>query len=186
MASKLFSALLVAALLGSLPGTLCYAQSKTIKLNDGFKFQRDVFRNTRQGKYAKGKRGSKALVVKLGGVDNNFIKGMSGGWGRDFFLPNPSSVQLVFDLRMSLFSYLRDINFLDAMVKIDGKDVGLSPGTDYIVRMKGQNQRPHGYYGFRRVSVNLGYLSAGRHRIIIGGFMRGKDDSKQEIGTIKI
>ena len=100
------------------------------KNNQGFKFQRDAFRGTSNGKYAKGRvlKNMSSLTVKLGGVDNNKIRGSSGGWGRDFNLPKAGNVQLVFDLRMSLtppFGKGDDLDALEGEALVEPGEVGL-------------------------------------------------------------
>ena len=125
-----------------------------------FKFQKNPFRYTAQPKYAKGKHVKKqnSLAVFLGGVDNDVVWGMSGGWGRGFRTRAPSNIQVLFDYRVVLSPGVDDDAIVDVMMSIDGKAIGYQAGSDYLFRLRGKNGNKKQDTRFKFIAINVGRL----------------------------
>ena len=143
----------------------------------GFTYLDNTFRGATQGRYASGRHVAGAgtaayLEVTLGGIDFNRITGMSGGWYRDFSLPQRSIVEIRvnYELIMST-AYERD-EFTQALCSVDGILVGSTPTVDYIGQAFGQGARTTSSW----VKLNNVTLNSGNHRIIIGGFNNEKTE----------
>lgn len=138
---------------------------------DGFAFADDTFRGTHQPAYSAGTHvfsGSDGVLrVRLGGVDNADIVGMSGGWQRTFTVSSAGPAEL--SLRYNLVqqpNYEAD-EFSEALVSVDGtlfelaKIFGNGNGGGVITT------------GLTDVTLNL-TLSAGSHTLTLGGFNNKK------------
>jgi hypothetical protein len=125
-------------------------------------------------------------VVVLGGLDNNVIIGMSGGFLRGFALTYESTVtvEIVFQMNQA-FGYDTD-EYSDALCTVDGKLLGATNGIDYLARLVGDGtQGPIQTTGLKTVTLSVGILAPGAHEIAIGGF-NNKKTYYTEITTIFI
>jgi hypothetical protein len=102
---------------------------------NGFTYADDTFRGTTQPSYASGVRvatgGFKggALRVSLGGLNNNQIVGMSGGWSRSFTVPDLGTREVVLEFRFRIdqtAEYESD-EFSQAMASVDNVLHGQPP-----------------------------------------------------------
>ncbi len=147
---------------------------------DGFSsYKDDLFRNTNQANYARGSRdiAGDYLVVVLGGINNNTINGMSGGFERSFSLNQTGNVTVELKYRLEQRLEYEDDEYAQALLSIDGQLYGLS-GRDSLDQIAGG-----GDTNWKTVSVNIGTLAAGNHTIQIGGF-NNKKTYNNEISKI--
>ena len=148
---------------------------------DGFSYVDDPFRATSQPAYASGAwsaasgfRGG-ALTVTLGGLDDNTILGMSGGWTTTFNLNGPAKVMLYLRVGLTQSPFYESDETSQVLVSLDGALVGASP-NDYLAQVVGDgNTGPEIKTGWRLYSVNLGTLGAGTHSLTIGGYNSRKN-----------
>jgi hypothetical protein len=150
---------------------------------DGFEYVDNPFRSTVNAAYASGTwipsggfRGG-ALRVSLGGLDNNTVVGMSGGWRTTFDLPAPT--RLLFYVRATLTQspYYETDEKSELLVSVDGVLRGAS--GDYLAQIVGDGNTGGALStGWRLYGVNLGTLPAGPHTLVIGGF----NSKKTEVG----
>jgi photosystem II stability/assembly factor-like uncharacterized protein len=102
--------------------------SKFDTLPDGFKFFADAF-GTNQPAYASGSRvsesgfGGAGLRAVVGGVDDNEVLNMSGGWRRSFYLGSPQSVSVSFDFKMTQTPDYETDEFSETVVRFDNQAV---------------------------------------------------------------
>ncbi|MBA1333587.1 hypothetical protein QQ73_21990, partial [Candidatus Endoriftia persephone str. Guaymas] len=110
----------------------------------------------------------------LGGIDKSDIFGMSGGWQRDFELGGLSEVVLSFRYNLTQSAWYESNEQSQILVSIDGVLIGVSP-NDYIDQVTGNgNGGPDETTGWQSVELNLGSLSAGSHRLTLGGYNNQK------------
>jgi len=147
---------------------------------DGFTYNDDTFRSTAEPVYASGVRfasggyRSGALQVKLGGIDNSTILGMSGGWQKSFTLNSSTSVTLSLRYNLSQALPYEPPEYCEVLASVDGILYGSSP-NDYIIQIAGG-----GDSGWQFFQVNLGTLAAGSHSLIVGGYNNKKSASNEE------
>jgi hypothetical protein len=147
---------------------------------NGFTYADNLFRSSTNGNYASGARittGSYSgggLQVSLGGVDNNTINGISGGWVATINAPTTGNVTVTFRHRLTQSSEYESDEYSETLVSIDGQLRGLN-GADYIARIAGNgNGGSEISTGWQQVTVSLGSLSAGSHTLHIGGYNNKK------------
>jgi Malectin domain/IPT/TIG domain len=150
--------------------------------SEGFTYLDNTFRNTTQSVYASGRYvpanwfGTGGyLQVDLGGIDNNPIVGMSGGWRIDFTLPQRATVQikLYYEVNMGI-DYEFD-EFTQALCSVDGILVGSKPGIDYVGQIFGKYPAlPASTISLNWVTLNPIDLNTGVHRLIVGAFNNRK------------
>jgi len=144
--------------------------------NGGFSYRDGMFKFTDLygNFYARPFRHGGFLKVRLGGRDNVDILEMSGGWERTLELSQPAVVTIDLKYRLELKGGYEDDEFSELFVAVNGRNVGLN-GKDYIVKAVGRgNNNPNLDTGWRNLSLNLGKLPAGSHRIQFGGFNNKK------------
>jgi hypothetical protein len=153
---------------------------------DSFTYADNTFRGATQSSYASGVRlpnggvgNTGNLQVALGGINNDDIIGMSGGWRRTFSLTTASSAAVTFSYNMTQTAEYESDELSDVLVAIDGTLVGVGP-NDYVARITGNG--PGGApltTGWKTVTLNLGMLGAGNHTVTIGGYNNKKTDSNE-------
>ena len=148
---------------------------------DGFAYEDDAFRGTAQPAYASGTRiatggfSGGALRVAVGGIDDADIVGMSGGWARTFTLAAASSATtLTLRVRVTQTADYEANELSQALVSLDGALRGLPPG-DFVSQVVGDgNGGAPRTNGWQLITLNLGALPSGPHRLVIGGFNNQK------------
>ena len=91
----------------------------------GFIYSDDSFRGTSEPAYASGPfdvTGGKTdggLGIRTGGIDDDDIFGMSGGWAKSFTL-NTTDVELSFVVRTQIASAYEADEYIEALVRVDG------------------------------------------------------------------
>lgn len=145
--------------------------------DDGFRYDDDAFLFTAEPRYARGKHDDGALILRLGGRDDDRIEGMSGGWTKDFELDTPQHVELTFKYRVKLDADFEVDEFSDVRVAVDGDLVRID-GRNFVDRFYGEvGQKVNS--GWREVTVDLGLLEAGDHAFTIGGYANQKTSASE-------
>ena len=147
---------------------------------EGFTYNDDTFRGTSEPTYASGTWSSTAgltgggLQVLLGGIDDNDIFGMSGGWRYDFNIDVTAQTTLSFQYKLTQASEFEDDEFSQALVSVDGALLG-QDGPDYLAQITGDgNGGPNQSTDWRFFTVDLGTLAVGSHTLVIGGYNNKK------------
>jgi hypothetical protein len=158
---------------------------------DSFGYSDDTFRGTNQSNYASGSRiasggfSGGALSVALGGVNNNTITNMSGGWARTFTLTQPTAVALSFRYNLTQDGSYEDDEYSQVLASLDGVLYG-APPNDHAAQITGNgNGGSDLSTGWQLFEVSTGTLPAGTHTLIVGGF-NNKKTSTSESTTILI
>jgi len=135
---------------------------------DGFTYEDDAFRGTSEPGYASGaptssgQSGTPGIRVDVGGLDNNVIQGMSGGWQETFSVTTSGDATLQFSYELSGDMGYDPGEVIQALVAIDGNLLA-GDGSDYIQEIEGG-----GASGWQTRQISLGNLSAGSHTITVG------------------
>ena len=164
--------------------------SATFNTNsDSFTYADNLFRGATQSGYASGSRVSSggftggALRVLVGGVNNQSITGMSGGWTRTFSLSAPATLTLTFRYNMSAGSDYESDDLSQVLASLNGALKGVSP-NDHVAQVAGNGNGGAAIAtGWQLVTIPLGTLPAGTHTLSLGGY-NNKKDSKSEVTTI--
>ena len=149
--------------------------------SQSFTYADNTFRSATQGRYASGRHvtgtGNAAyLEVTLGGLDYNNINGMSGGWYRDFSLPQRSVVEIRLNFEIVMAKDYETSEFTQALCSVDGVLVGLSPTVGYVSQVYGRGAvTTSGAVKLQNVTLN-----AGNHRIIVGGYNNAKTELNEK------
>ena len=158
---------------------------------DGFDYVDNPFRGTNQAAYAAGSwlpiggfRGG-ALSVSVGGVDNNTISGMSGGWRRQFSLAAPTRVTLYVRGSLTQSPYYETDEKSEILVSLDGV-LRAAPPADYLAQVVGDGNAGSAVTtGWKLYTLNLGTLAAGTHTLVIGAY-NSKKTLVDETSTVLI
>ena len=147
--------------------------------NGGFVYADDAF-GTDEPDYADGTRlgaggiNGGVLRVLVGGVDDERVFGMSGGWSRSFTLDTPHTVKLSFYYNLTLASNYEPNEFSEVLVGLDDDVIGPSL-LSALTRLTGDGTGgPDQSTGWVLVNMNLGNLAAGPHTLTIGAFNNKK------------
>ena len=143
---------------------------------DGFDYADNPFRGTNQAAYATGSwlptggfRGG-ALSVSLGGLDNNTIAGMSGGWRTQFSLAAPTRVLLYVRGNLTQSPYYETDEKSELLVSLDGM-LRAAPPADYLAQVVGDGNTGSAVTtGWKLYTLHLGTLAAGTHTLVIGAY----------------
>ncbi|MGE0254525.1 MAG: hypothetical protein AB7N54_19020 [Alphaproteobacteria bacterium] len=148
--------------------------------DEGFDYIDNAFRGTNQGSYASGNwdsndglGGSGDIEVALGGVNNNTINGMSGGWRLNFTTDGEGPAEVTFWYRLNANTAYESDEYSEVLVSIDGQLVGAG-NNDYVVRVS-----DGGDTGWQQITLDLGDLPAGSHSLILGGYNNRKTESAE-------
>lgn len=159
--------------------------SENFDANDGgFTYADGAFRGTTQGAYEAGTydAGNGEISVSLGGIDNNNINGMSGGYSKTFSVSNAQTdTQVTFQYRLQMGANFESDEYGEVLISIDGQLYGLN-NNDYIIRQSGDGNGGSAYdSGWVEVTVDVGNLSAGNHTLTLGGFLNKKTWNDEDI-----
>jgi hypothetical protein len=126
-----------------------------------------------------------ALQVQVGGVNNQTITGMSGGWTRTFSLNAPATLTLTFRYNLNAGADYESTDLSQVLASVNGSLKGLSP-NDYVAQVAGNGNGGAAIAtGWQLVTIPLGTLPAGGHTLTIGGYNSQKN-SRSEMTTILI
>jgi len=153
--------------------------------DEGFVFLPDIFRSTSAAAYASGDYiaaggyAGGALRVVLGGINDNIISGMSGGWRQTFTLAAKSKVSISFVYKLTMGQEYEPDEWSQALVSVDGTLYG-EGGGENVAQINGDSPVSTGWHRFH---IDLGTLTAGTHTLIIGGYNNKKtfNDESTEI-----
>lgn len=141
---------------------------------DGFGYVDDPFRGTGQPSYADGSylpsggNTGGGLYVTLGGINNNAILGMSGGWQRTFTVASPTYVRLSFLYNMIAAGGFETDEYSEVLVTINGTLFGTG-AQEYVARIDGDgNTGPDLSTGWQTFETDLGMLPADTYTLVIG------------------
>jgi hypothetical protein len=145
-----------------------------------FSYLDDAFRATSQPLYADGSYQAAGgysgggLQVILGGVDDEIVTDISGGWQSSFNLAAPTAVRLSFWFKLTQSPDYESDETSQALVSLDGVLYGL--GThDYLAVIYGNgNGGISETTGWQLCTLDLGILPAGSHTLVIGGYNNQK------------
>lgn len=143
---------------------------------NGFSFSPDTFRNTFNPAYSQGHRihffGDYELRVLLGGIDNQTITGMSGGWSRSFTLSSPSTVSISFIYRLTQTEDYDPDEFSEALMAVDGNITIIATLTG---NGDGGGTQSTDFKTFQ-TQLNLG---AGTHTLTLGDYNNKKTSTSE-------
>ena len=147
--------------------------------NDSFSYFDDVFFETSKPVYAKGYTETTTdfrdvITVELGGVNNNDISGMSGGWSRNFDLEQESIVAVSITFQLQIDKHFEPSEETKVLCSIDGEFV--NNGSDYyLALLAGDGDSGEDMFiGFTNLELSPRYLEAGTHTILVGGYLSAK------------
>ena len=150
----------------------------------------DPFRGTSQPAYssgtyeASGGYSGGGLKVLVGGVNDDDILGMSGGWQQSFNMSTSAEVTLSFRYQLTLTSEYEIDEYGQALVSVDGTLYG-EGANDYVYQITGNgNGGSPDTSGWRLFTVNLGILSAGSHTLVIGGYNNKKTFNDESVEVL--
>ncbi|MEM7028864.1 MAG: putative Ig domain-containing protein [Chloroflexota bacterium] len=146
-----------------------------------FTYQDDTFRGTNAASYASGAylatggdNGSGGLQVLLGGIDDNNILGMSGGWQTTFNLAQPATINLSLRYILNLSSEYESDEFGQTLFSLNGVLYGQG-SNDYIAQINGNGGGGSiDSTGWQTFSLNNVALPAGTHTLVMGGYNNKK------------
>jgi hypothetical protein len=147
---------------------------------EGFTYLDNTFRGTTQSSYASGtwiSSGSYSgggLRVNLGGINNNTINNMSGGWRISFTLSTSTNVTFFFRYNLTQTPHYESNEYSQALVSVNGVLYGTSP-NDYVAQIAGNgNGGPSITTGWQQFQFTINAMSAGTHTLTIGGYNNKK------------
>jgi len=156
----------------------------------GFTYADNVFRGAAQAAYASGVRVATggqpggALRVDLGGIDNNTIGGMSGGWSVAFTTPARLRVSAAFQYSLSQGAEYESDETSQVLVGVDGALRGIST-SDFIAQIAGDgNGGAERTTGWRRAVVDVGVLAAGAHTLTVGAWNSKKTAQNESTAVL--
>jgi hypothetical protein len=147
---------------------------------DGFSYRDGTFRGTsNSSQYANGGTQTTAdnrdvVFVRLGGIDDNDVYGISGGWSRSFLVAYPSNVtiSIVFQLTVTRAFEYNEVS--EVLCSLDGQII-MNGLVEYLARLSGDGDRPGiKTTGFRRVNLTATNVESGIHTIVVGGHLTRK------------
>jgi hypothetical protein len=147
---------------------------------DGFEYVDYPFSPVGQPEYAQGSLSEfggysgGALMVTLGGQDDNDIYDISGGWQTTFSLDRATEVALFFRYSLTQWPGFEEDEYSQVILTLDGETVTID-GNDYIAEIWGDGGGGEPLTtGWQTLEINLGSLSPGEHTLVIGGYNNKK------------
>ena len=110
----------------------------------------------------------------LGGLNNDNIRDMSGGWSQSFTVDTPGEVTVSLRYNLTLSADYDSDELSQVLLAVNGTLVG-SNGNDYLAQLVGDgNGGSPQSTGWVAVDVNVGVLPVGTHTLTIGAFNNKK------------
>jgi uncharacterized repeat protein (TIGR01451 family) len=140
----------------------------------GFTYLDDLFRGTSQPTYAQGSYSASGgfsgggLVVTLGGVNNNTIANMSGGWRYGFSLASAATVTVSFRYRLTDSGTYEGDECTELLAAVNGALMPSGAAIDQICGNDPQSNVPEDT-GWQQTSFQVA-LGAGNHTLDLGGY----------------
>lgn len=120
------------------------------------------------------------LQVLLGGLDEEVIQDISGGWTTTFTLSEPSNVALSFWYKLTQTADYESEEFSQLLMSVNGTLVG-SGANNFVAQLVGNgNGGDIETTGWQFYSVNLESLAAGDHVLAIGGYNNQKTYNNEQ------
>ena len=142
--------------------------------NDGFEFTADTFNQTNEPDFSQGRVNNDQLIVELGGINNDDITGMSGGFVQTLNLDEDASVSITVTCELIISSEYENDEFSQVLLSVDGELIGLN-GESFVLELTGDGNGGNDQTtGKQTATIDLGQLEAGNHEIIIGAFNNKK------------
>ncbi len=142
-----------------------------------FTYGNNAFGTATKNGYSSGRHTftrSGGLIVQLGGIDNQTIKNISGGWITDFTLPTSSNVLIDVRFEMNVSAAYEFDEYNQVLCSIDGTLFGKT-GVSYLEEIYGTGTGGRTGIGlppiiipWKWVKIPVGVLTAGNHRLILG------------------
>ncbi len=121
------------------------------------------------------------LSMTLGGVDDSTQTNMEASFEKGFTVTENGTGTLDIDFRMTMSGLYEDDEYGEIQVRIDGELVNIG-ANDYVLHVDGSNSNNDDYdSGWQSISIDLGDLSAGAHRIELVGFSNKKTTSGESL-----
>ena len=136
---------------------------------EGFTYADGTLGGAAPQPYAAGAWAGGTLGVTLGGLDNDDILDMSGGWTQSFTLTEAAPVTLSFDYSLTQGSEFEADEFSEVRYSLDGG----APVTVATITGDGNGGSAQ-TTGFQTYTTDLGTLSAGTHTVTFGGYNNKK------------
>ena len=147
---------------------------------DGFGYIDDAFRNTSEPTFADGTHepdqgfSGGGLRVTLGGINEEVIRDMSGGWSRSFTLDTAGEVTVSLRYKLSQASDYESDELSQALLAMDGTLFG-TESHDYLAQLAGDGNGGNAQTtDWVPVVVNFGTLTTGPHTLVVGAFNNKK------------
>jgi len=156
---------------------------------DGFTYSDDVFRGTSNPSYAsgtyeasEGAGGDGALEVSLGGINDDDISGMSGGWQKTFTLSSTqagiATIEITYQLVLG--ANYESNEYSEALCSVGGILVG-DGSSDALAKLIGDgNGGVNQNTGWTTATLNAGRLGQGNHTLVIGAYNNIKTLSDEQ------
>ena len=152
---------------------------------NGFGYIDDPFRGTNQGAYANGSYvpldgfSGGGLQVTIGGIDDDNVTNMSGGWTTNFTIVSPGNTVLSFRYNLTMSQDYESSELSQVLASVDGVLHGTSP-NDYVAQLNGDgNGGSSTSTGWQIFQANLGLLQAGTYSLVIGGYNNAKTTTSE-------
>lgn len=145
---------------------------------EGMAYSDDEFNGTNLPNYAISTIGNGVIGISLGGLDSTRIGGMSGGWSTSVQLTEQVAGTVSFSYRISHSDGPEPVEYGDVLFSLDGQLIGQN-GNSYVDRLTPPSTDTAHSTGWINVSLDLGTMDAGMHKLTLGGFMNGKTSSNE-------
>jgi len=133
----------------------------------------DAFRGTSNPTFADG-----AMHLSVGGLNDDDILGMSGGWAINFDTSSTSDVTISFRYRLEISGRFESDEWVEMLMSLDGTQFG-SGGNDYVFQHVGGPQGPTIDSGWQLFEVTIYNVASGSHQLVIGAYNNKKTFSNE-------
>lgn len=147
---------------------------------DQYMYADDAFRGTNQPTYASGSvLGDGRVRVNLGGINDNAIGAMSGGWRRTFTLATAAGVTATVRYSLTQSPDYESDEVSQVLLSVDGVLRGAGVG-DYVAQLVGNgNGGGNITTGVVTTQVDLGVPGAGSHVLTVGAYNNKKSTATE-------
>ena len=123
--------------------------------------------------------GRDVLFVRLGGIDDTDVNGMSGGWSNVFRLTQQSNIviSIVFQLQVARAFEGNEVS--EVLCSLNGQIVS-NDRVEYLAQLKGSGSG-NGFEAtpFQRVNLTATNVEAGNHTLVVGGHLTEKTEDNE-------
>jgi hypothetical protein len=113
------------------------------------------------------------IYIRLGGIDNSTIIGLSAGWSYRFTLPRRSNltISILFELEVRQEFEAEEIT--DVLCSLDDQ-ILLNGEVEYLARLSGNGQPGFITTGFQEVILTPKNVDPGNHTLVVGAHLTRK------------